>query len=118
MASVLTGPPNPAPRVSADATAGGRLPAFARHPVGLALASATLLWLAFPPVGWHGAAWVALVPLFLMVADPRPRKVIGLAAWLSARARLQDDAHEHPRPMNWPRPGHPGVAALGRTSSR
>ena len=49
-----------------------RVPRFLRHPIGLALVSAGLLWLSFPPAGWHAAAWFALVPLFAVIADPRP----------------------------------------------
>ncbi len=68
------------------AVATTRLPRWVRHPVGLALASAGLLWLSFPPVEWHAAAWVALVPLFLLVADPERRYRIGFAGWLSGFA--------------------------------
>ena len=64
----------------------GRTPRFFRHPVGLSVASAALLWLTFPPAEWHGAAWFALVPLFLLVADPKPRMSIYLAAWLGGFA--------------------------------
>ena len=70
-----------------------RVPRFVRRPIGLSLASAALLWLSFPPMGWHAAAWVALVPLLLVVADPRPRRkrsivaaglIGGFAFWLLA----------------------------------
>lgn len=74
-----------------EAARSRRFPGLVRHPVGLVLASAGLLWLSFPPVGWHGAAWVALVPLFLVVADPRPIRwasgaglVGGFAFWALA----------------------------------
>ena len=63
-----------------------RTPRFLRHPIGLALGSASLLWLTFPPAEWHGAAWFALVPLFLTVADPQLKKSIYLAAWLGGFA--------------------------------
>ena len=63
--------------------AGNRVPRWVRHPIGLAPASAGLLWLSFPPVKWHGAVWVALVPLFWLVNDPRGGKLNSFAAWLS-----------------------------------
>jgi apolipoprotein N-acyltransferase len=61
---------------------------------GLAAASALLVWLAFPPVDFGAAAWVALVPLLLLVAKARLRRValwafpayvavfVALAHWL------------------------------------
>ncbi len=64
----------------------GRVPGFLRHPMSLSLVSAALLWLSFPPAEWHGSAWLALVPLFLLVSDPQPRKSIYLAAWLGGFA--------------------------------
>ena len=85
MASTTTKPSQPLSARSHPGTA-GRLPAFLRHPVGLSLVSASLLWLSFPPMGWHGAAWFALVPVFLMVGDPRPRRSIPLAALLGGFA--------------------------------
>src|SRR4051812_27068528 len=64
------------------------------HPVAASLLSALGLWLAFPgnpPPGWGWLAWVALVPLFLLIRSGRPRLSIyfgawvgGLAFWLSA----------------------------------
>ena len=63
--------------------AGERVPRWIRQPVGLALASAGLLWLSFPPVEWHGAVWVALVPLFWLVSDPRGSRWHGVTVWLS-----------------------------------
>ena len=62
---------------------GDRVPRWVRHPIGLALLSAGLLWLSFPPVEWHGAVWVALVPLFWLLNDPRGGKLNSFAAWLS-----------------------------------
>ena len=52
----------------------------------LALASAFLFWLSFPPadVGW--AAWVAFVPLFIMVSRTSLKGAVlwgGLAGWLT-----------------------------------
>jgi len=64
----------------------GQVPGFLRHPVSLSLVSAALLWLSFPPAEWHGSAWFALVPLFLMVGDAQPRRSIYLAAWLGGFA--------------------------------
>ena len=64
-----------------------RIPRVLRHPVGLALTSAVTLWFSFPPVEWHGAAWFALVPLFLLALDPGPRKFsIYFATWLGGYA--------------------------------
>ncbi len=60
----------------------GRLPRWLRHPLALAVASAGTLWLSFPPAEWHGAAWLALVPLFLAVADPARRPAVSFAGWL------------------------------------
>jgi apolipoprotein N-acyltransferase len=37
--------------------------------------------MAFPPVSWSGLAWVALVPLFLLVHQPEFRGVVFLSAW-------------------------------------
>lgn len=45
------------------------------------ISSALLLWLAFPPVGWGWLAWIALVPLVLVlrtVSRPAPGCLIGL----------------------------------------
>jgi apolipoprotein N-acyltransferase len=61
------------------------------HPAWLGLTSGLLLWLSFPPAEWAGAAWVALVPLFLLVGDDRSKRAVylgsllgGLAFWLLA----------------------------------
>ena len=51
-------------------------------PVWAGLASALLLWVAFPPIGWSGFAWFALVPLFLLVRSERSPWAIGFGAWL------------------------------------
>src|SRR5437764_5995107 len=51
------------------------------HPVVSALTSAMLLWCAFPPVGWGWLAWVALVPLFLLVVRGRRPAVAYAGAW-------------------------------------
>ncbi len=50
--------------------------------MGLGLASGLLLWLAFPPADRGALAWVALVPLFLLVRSARPRWSLYLGAWL------------------------------------
>ena len=52
------------------------------HPAWLGLVSGALLWLSFPPAEWSGAAWVALVPLFLIVASARPVRSVYFGAWL------------------------------------
>lgn len=46
------------------------------------IASAVLLWTAFPPVGWSWLAWVALVPLFRLATLPGPALRYYLSAWL------------------------------------
>ncbi len=45
-------------------------------------ATALVLWLAFPPVGWGAAAWVALVPLGLLLRVPGRGVSLYLSAWL------------------------------------
>ena len=52
------------------------------HPAWLGVSSGALLWLAFPPAEWSGAAWVALVPLFLLVGTTRSTASAYLGAWL------------------------------------
>jgi apolipoprotein N-acyltransferase len=55
---------------------------LAQHPVLQAVASALLLWLAFPPVDAGHLVWLALVPLFLIVQETgRRSRSYYLAAW-------------------------------------
>ncbi len=91
MASLTTASPRACSADGVSPASTGRLPAFLRHPIGLALVSAGLLWVTFPPLGWHAAAWFALVPLFLCVANSVPRRSVvvgsmlaGFAFWLLA----------------------------------
>jgi apolipoprotein N-acyltransferase len=42
-------------------------------PILLILGSATVLALAFPRTDWAGAAWIGLVPLFILALGTRPR---------------------------------------------
>jgi apolipoprotein N-acyltransferase len=42
-------------------------------PTALLAGSAAVLGLAFPRTDWDGAAWIALVPLFIVVLGARPR---------------------------------------------
>ena len=42
-------------------------------PTALLVGSATVLALAFPRTDWDGAAWIALVPLFILALGARPR---------------------------------------------
>lgn len=42
-------------------------------PAALLVGSATVLALAFPRTDWDGAAWIALVPLFIVALGARPR---------------------------------------------
>ena len=52
------------------------------HPVALGLVSGSALWLSFPPAEWSGAAWFALVPLFLLVLSKRSNASVYLGAWV------------------------------------
>jgi apolipoprotein N-acyltransferase len=51
------------------------------HPAWLGLVSGALLWLSFPPAEWSGSAWVALVPLFLLVKSERSTRSVYFWAW-------------------------------------
>jgi apolipoprotein N-acyltransferase len=51
-------------------------------PMLLALVSAVLLTLAFPPVGLSGLAYVALVPLVVMTVRTPSGRAVFLAAWV------------------------------------
>lgn len=75
------------------------------RPLGLAMASAVALWASFLPVGLAPAAWLGLVPLFLLVEHPgRPRAIYGsaLAAgfvfWILAIGWVQ---LAEPGPESW-----------------
>lgn len=59
---------------------------LSRHPVIGGLTSGLLLWSAFPPVEWSWLAWVALVPLFLMVLQPGLRLRLYAGAWAGGLA--------------------------------
>ena len=61
-------------------TAAGARPA-GPHPVALGVGSALLLWSAFPPARWGWLAWLALVPLFLLVTSRRSRLAVYAGAW-------------------------------------
>lgn len=59
------------------------------HPALPALASAFLLWLAFPgdpPPGADWLAWVALAPLFLLIRSERRPRLVYASAWLGGMA--------------------------------
>jgi apolipoprotein N-acyltransferase len=71
-----------------DATSRGAR-ARAAHPVIPALASAFLLWLAFPgdpPPGTDWLAWFALAPLFLLIRSDRRPRLVYAASWLGGLA--------------------------------
>ena len=71
------------PKADGPATATDRgLP----HPAWLGLVSGALLWLSFPPAEWSGAAWVALVPLFLLVDSKRSTRSVYAGAWVGGFA--------------------------------
>jgi len=48
--------------------------------LGCTLLSAGCYGVAFPPVGWHLAAWVTLVPFFLALRGAGVRRAVGLGA--------------------------------------
>ena len=52
------------------------------HPVALGLVSGSALWLSFPPAEWSGAAWFALVPLFLLALSERSKGAVYLGSWV------------------------------------
>lgn len=56
------------------------------HPAAHALRSSALLWVCFPPLDWGWLAWVALVPLFLLVTSRRSARSIYTGAWLGGLA--------------------------------
>src|SRR4051794_18497247 len=56
------------------------------HPVGLGLVSGSALWLSFPPAEWSGAAWFALVPLFLLVLSERSKGAVYFGSWIGGFA--------------------------------
>jgi apolipoprotein N-acyltransferase len=51
------------------------------HPLVTGLASGVLLWFAFPPADWGWLAWVALAPLFGMIASRRSRTSLYFGSW-------------------------------------
>src|SRR6476659_4972053 len=57
-------------------------PAVGPHPAALAVASGLLLWASFPPADWGWLAWVALVPLFLLVVSGRSARSVYFDSWL------------------------------------
>jgi apolipoprotein N-acyltransferase len=56
------------------------------HPLVSGLTSGVLLWFAFPPADWGWLAWVALVPLFGLIASPRSRLSLYAGAWAGGMA--------------------------------
>jgi apolipoprotein N-acyltransferase len=50
------------------------------------MASGVLLWGAFPPIGQGWLAWVALVPLFVLIRSERSPRMLGLGAWVGGAA--------------------------------
>lgn len=81
--------PVPGDRVTPREPAPGReIPAQTR-PLRLvlpALASGLLLWACYFPLAWSWLAWVALVPLLLLVRADSPSRGIYLAAWAAGLA--------------------------------
>lgn len=62
-------------------------------PLWMAVASGVALWTCFPPIDCGPLAWVALVPLLLVVRMPRPTRKMylytALGGWLFALMTLQ-----------------------------
>lgn len=54
------------------------------HPAVLSIASALLLWFAFPTNPWSWLAWVGLVPLLLLVRSTRAPRAIYCGSWLGS----------------------------------
>lgn len=52
------------------------------HPAWLGVTSGLLLAISYEPVGAWWLAWVALVPLLLLVRSERPARTVYLGAWL------------------------------------
>jgi apolipoprotein N-acyltransferase len=79
-------------------------------PTALLVGSATVLALAFPRTDWDGAAWIALVPLFIVALGARPRVAFAwgwlygtvfflvLLRWLNFTFRTFS---EIPWPLTW-----------------
>jgi apolipoprotein N-acyltransferase len=79
-------------------------------PTALLVGSATVLALAFPRTDWDGAAWFALVPLFIVALGARPRLAFAwgwlygtvfflvLLRWLSFTFRTFSTI---PWPLSW-----------------
>src|SRR5207253_1714921 len=61
---------------------GGVTSAPGLHPVVSAVGSALLLWSTLPPADWSWLAWIALVPLFLLVPSKRSPAGLYCSAWL------------------------------------
>lgn len=59
----------------------GASPAPGTHPVVPAVGSALLLWTTCPPADWGWLAWVALVPLFLLIPSRRSSRALYGGVW-------------------------------------
>lgn len=80
---------------------GMKVPRVSRPIYPLAFASATLLWMAQPPLGWWPLAFIALVPWVLAAATPsalgyRDYGGIWLAGFVFWSVTLQGLRHAHP----------------------
>jgi apolipoprotein N-acyltransferase len=73
--------PSPAPAVQ-EHRAPGAAAVRGPHPALLAVGSALLLWLSFPPADRGYLGWIALVPLLLLVRSERRGRTVYLGAWL------------------------------------
>ncbi len=62
-----------------DGAASGQIDRF--HPAALSVASALLFWLSFPPADRGYLAWIALIPLLMLVVSPPRRWVDYAGAW-------------------------------------
>ena len=52
------------------------------HPLALAISSALVLWMAFPPVDRGYLAWFALVPMLFLISSRRSSRSIYVSAWI------------------------------------
>ena len=69
------------PTEALSTTPGSRQAKSKTGPLFSALASGLLLWTTFPPIQWGWLAWIALVPLLLLVKSKSPSWAIYLGAW-------------------------------------
>ncbi|HEV3122084.1 MAG TPA: apolipoprotein N-acyltransferase, partial [Isosphaeraceae bacterium] len=94
-----------APTIEAETRGPAPVLSLGTHPAKLAVASAITLWCAFPPAGWGWLAWVALVPLCLLVRSNRSAWALFGGSWLGGFVFWM-------LAINWVRLSEPGTAWL------